>query len=96
MVELIFELLPVIFVTSWIITVPTVIAAFFVGYKTKHVFAVWLLLALGMGCFILIPVMPGAAQESAAMVYLILPVLVPIFVLVPYALGSLARYIVKK
>ncbi|MBI2633637.1 MAG: hypothetical protein HYW78_04650 [Parcubacteria group bacterium] len=81
---------------SWIVTIPTAIAAFFIGYKARHAFAVWLLLALGIGCFLLIPIMPGAAQGPDAMVYLILPLIIPIIVLAPYALGSLIRHIAKQ
>lgn len=85
-----------IFIMSWVVTVPTVIAAFFIGYKAPPVSAVWLLLALGIICAALIPISPGAAGGSDALVYLSLPVIVPVFVLVPYAFGSFMRYIAKR
>jgi len=84
------------FTVHWLVTVPTVVAAFFVGYKLMPTLAVWAIIALVILCGSLMPQVPGAARQSEVLVYAVLPILVPIFVLVPYALGCLFRLVRDK
>lgn len=76
---------------SWIVTIPIIASGFMIGYMVPFVFAVWALLALGVVSFILIPLAPGSAQGSDALIYFALPVVVPVLVLVPYLVGCIAR-----
>ena len=73
------------------ITVPTVIIAFLTGYRWPHEVAVVLILITGVLCGVLMPYVPWAARGAEGLVYIALPIIVPIFVLVPYAIGRMLR-----
>jgi hypothetical protein len=88
---LILDYIWIMFAAHWLITVPVVVVSFLCGWKIRKASVVWLLLLFWFACWAVMPMVPGAAEGSAKIVYWGAPFVAVIYVLLAFGLGQLTR-----
>ena len=83
------------FYWHWLATFPTAFAAAWIGFTRQGApVTVFALIALTLACIVAIPFVPGAEMHpSSRIVYITLPVFVPMYVVIAYGLGALAAWL---
>ncbi len=90
------EILMVVFVMFWYVTIPTAILSGLVGYTSKTASAVWKLCAVVVGCYLGIVMAAASYPGDSGIGYVLLGLVAygPVYVLIPFAVGQLAaRYL---
>ena len=86
-IELVFGTAWIIFQVCWSVVIPVMAASLYAGLRGGGL-SVWMLIAIFVGGFILIPVVGG---REGGMVYMALPFVLPLYILPLFGIGQLLR-----